>query len=135
MRKTIVGLDHVGIAVKKIDEVLPIYGQLLGLKLTKLKTNRKDKVKVAVFTAGETNVELLQPLSKESPISKFLEKRGQGIHHIAFQVDKIKDTLKQLRSKGAVLVDEKPRIGVEGGKIAFLHPKSTGKVLIELCER
>jgi len=129
----ITGLDHIGIAVKKIDDVLPIYEQFLGLKLKKMETSKQHKIKVALLAVGETNIELIEPMGKESSISKFLEKRGQGIHHIAFKVDNIEKMLEQLKDKGVVLIDEKPRRGIEGGKIAFLHPKSTGNVLIELC--
>jgi len=129
----ITGLDHIGIAVKKIDDVLPIYEQFLGLKLKKMETSKQHKIKVALLAVGETNIELIEPMGKESSISKFLEKRDQGIHHIAFKVDNIEKMLEQLKDKGVVLIDEKPRRGIEGGKIAFLHPKSTGNVLIELC--
>ena len=131
----IIGLDHVGIAVNKMDDVLPIYERLLGLKLNKLEEAKHHKIKAAFLAIGETNIELIEPLDKESPVSKFLEKRGQGIHHIALRVNDIEKMLEQLKAKGIVLIDEKPRTGIEGGKIAFLHPKSTGNVLIELCER
>jgi methylmalonyl-CoA/ethylmalonyl-CoA epimerase len=129
----IIGLDHIGITVNKIEDVLPIYEQFLGLKLEKMETSEQQKIKAALLTVGETKIELIEPLDKESPVSRFLEKRGQGIHHIAFKVDNIEKTLEQLKDKGVVLIDEKPRRGIEGGKIAFLHPKSTGNVLIELC--
>lgn len=131
----IIGLDHVGIAVNRMDDVLPIYQQLLGLKLEKLKDAEQHKIKAAFLAVGETSIELIESLDKESPVSKFLEKQGQGIHHIAFRVNNIEKMLEQLKAKGIVLIDEKPRTGIEGGKIAFLHPKSTGNVLIELCER
>lgn len=134
MNNMIIGLDHIGIAVKKIDDVLPFYEQLLGLKLEKSKEAKQRKIKAAFLTVGETNIELIEPLDKEGPVSKFLVKRGQGIHHVAFEVDNIEKMLKQLKANGVVLIDEKPRMGIEGGKIAFLHPKSTGNVLIELCE-
>ena len=130
----IIGLDHVGIAVNKIDDVLPVYEKLLGLKLKSLKESKQHNIKAAFLAVGETNIELIESLNKESPVSKFLEKRGQGIHHIAFKVDNIEKMLEQLKNKGVVLIDEKPRMGIEGGKIAFLHPKNTGNVLIELCE-
>lgn len=130
----IIGLDHIGIAVNKIDDALLVYEQLLGLKLENLKEAKNHKIKAAFLAVGETSIELIEPLNKESPVSKFLEKRGQGIHHVAFKVDNIEKMLKLLKNKGATLIDEKPRIGVEGGKIAFLHPKSTGNVLVELCE-
>jgi len=132
--KMITGLDHIAIAVEKIDDILPTYEKLLGLKLESLKEAKQHKIKAAFLDVGETSIELIEPLNKESPVSKFLEKRGQGIHHIAFKVDNIEKTLKQLKNKGVVLIDEKPRIGIKGGEIAFLHPKSTGNVLIELCE-
>ena len=131
----IVGLDHIGVAVKKIDDTLTIYEKLLGLKLEKIKESEQQKIRAALFTVGETRIELIEPQSPESPVSKFLEKRGQGIHHIAFKVNDIEGMLKQLKEAGVVLIDEKPRTGIDGGKIAFLHPKSTGDVLIELCER
>ena len=128
------GLDHIGIAVHSIGDILPIYQQLLGLKLEKLKDSTEHKIKAALLIVGETKIELIEPLDTESPIFKFLEKHGQGLHHISFKVDNIEETLDKLRAKGAILIDEKPRIGFEGGKIAFLHPKSTGNVLIELCQ-
>jgi len=128
-------LDHIGIAVHSIEDTLPIYTQLLGLKLVKLEDAKQHGIKAALLAVGETNIELIEPLDKESPISKFLEKRGQGIHHIAFKVDNIEKSLDQLKAKGVALIDKKPRIGFEGGKIAFLHPKSTGNVLIELCQK
>ena len=128
-------LDHIGIAVHSIEDTLPIYTQLLGLKLEKLEDAKQHGIKAALLTVGETNIELLEPLNKESPISKFLEKRDQGIHHIAFEVDNIEKSLDELKAKGVALIDKKPRIGFEGGKIAFLHPKSTGNVLIELCQK
>lgn len=130
----LVGLDHIGVAVDSIKDMLPLYEQLLGLKLRECKIVKAHKIKVALLTAGETTIELIEPLNKESTLSKFLEKRGQGIHHIALRVTNLESMLKLLKNKGVVLVDETPRIGVEGGKIAFLHPESTGNVLIELCE-
>lgn len=130
----IVGLDHVGVAVSRLDNVLPVYERLFGLRLEGVRESKEQKIKAVLFAVGGTNIELLEPLDKESPIAKFLEKRGQGIHHIAFRVDNIEEMLEQLKAKGVVLIDEKPRRGIEGGKIAFLHPKSTGDVLIELCE-
>jgi methylmalonyl-CoA/ethylmalonyl-CoA epimerase len=130
----IVGLDHVGVAVSRLDTVLPVYERLFGLRLEGVRESKEQKIKAVLFAVGGTNIELLEPLDKESPIAKFLEKRGQGIHHIAFRVDNIEEMLGQLKAKGVVLIDEKPRRGIEGGKIAFLHPKSTGDVLIELCE-
>jgi methylmalonyl-CoA/ethylmalonyl-CoA epimerase len=131
----IIGLDHVAIAVSQLDEALESYQKALGLKLEKITVVEEQKVKVALLLAGETRIELLEPTTKESVVARFIEKRGEGIHHIALEVANIEDSLKQLKEKGIVLVDEKPRIGAEGGKIAFLHPKSLKNVLIELCER
>jgi methylmalonyl-CoA/ethylmalonyl-CoA epimerase len=131
----IIGLDHVAIAVSQLDEALEIYQKALGLKLEKITVVEEQKVKVALLLAGETRIELLEPTTKESAVARFIEKRGEGIHHIALEVTNIEDSLKQLKEKGIALVDEKPRIGAEGGKIAFLHPKSLKNVLIELCER
>ena len=128
------GLSHIGIAVKDIYSTLPIFERLLGLELEEIKESQQHKIKAALFKAGDTKIELLEPLNNDSPISKFLNKRGQGIHHIAFKVDNIEKMLEQLKVKGVALIDEKPRIGIEGKKIAFLHPKNTGNVLIELCE-
>lgn len=130
----IVGLDHIGIAVNNIDDFIPLYEAVLGLKLRKTKEAIEHKVKVAFFGVGNANIELVEPLGKDSPVAKFLEKRGQGLHHISFKVDNLERVLEQLKRKGVALVDEKPRIGVEGAKIVFLHPKATGNVLIELCQ-
>lgn len=131
----ILNLEHVGIAVNKIDQTLPIYTQTLGLKLKAIRESKHNRIKAAILTTGNTAIELIEPLDKESPIARFLEKRGQGVHHLAFAVDNIEQALQQLRNQEITLIDEKPRSGIEGGKIAFIHPKSTGDVLIELCER
>jgi len=130
----ITGLAHIGIAVNKIDEALQIFEKTLGLKLEKTTTVEAQKVKIAFLHAGETRIELLEPTDKESTVAKFLEKKGEGIQHIAFNVTNIENMLQQLKSKGINLIDETPRKGAEGGKIAFLHPKSTKNVLIELDE-
>ena len=130
----ITGMEHIGIAVNRIDDVLNFYKDLLGLKLEKIEESRQHKIKAALLIVDDMKIELIEPLDKESPISKFLARKGQGIHHIAFGVDNLETMIKQLKSNGVILIDEKPRIGIEGQKIAFLHPKSTGNVLIELCE-
>jgi methylmalonyl-CoA/ethylmalonyl-CoA epimerase len=127
-------LDHIGVAVNNLDAALTIYHNILGLKLEKIETVTDQKVKVAVLKVGETKIELLEPTEKASPIANFLEKRGEGIHHIALRVKGIEDALQELKAKGIVLIDEKPRTGVENKKIAFLHPKSLRNVLLELCE-
>jgi len=130
----IVGLDHIAIAVSKLDEALQIYQKILGLKLEKTMVVEDQKVRLAFLLAGETKIELLEPTATESAVARFIEKKGEGIHHIALKVTNIESILKQLKEKGIALVDEKPRVGAEGGKIAFLHPKSLKNVLIELCE-
>ena len=127
-------IDHIGIAVKNLDEQIHFYSDVLGLPLEKIETVPDQKVRVAIFPIGETRIELLEPTSNDSPIAKFLEKRGQGIHHIAYFVRDLEGNLEILEKKGIELIDKQPRIGAEGSKIAFLHPKSTYGVLIELCE-
>jgi len=128
------GLDHVAIAVNKLDDALEIYEHQLGLKLEKIRVVEQQRAKVALLRAGDTRIELLEPTDAESTVAKFLEKRGEGVHHIALLVSDIEKHLKELKDKGIVLIDEKPRTGAEGGKIAFIHPKSTKNVLIELVE-
>ncbi len=128
-------VDHVGVAVSNLDEALAIYTDLLGLRLHGTEVVEEQKVKVAFLPVGDTEIELLESTDPEGPIAKFIEKRGQGMQHIAFRVDDIEEALEQMKRKGVRLIDEKPRYGAGGARIAFLHPKSTGGVLIELCER
>ena len=130
----IVGLDHIAIAVSNLDEALLIYQDILGLKLERTMVVEDQKVRLAFLLAGETKIELLEPTAAESAVARFIEKKGEGIHHIALKVTNIEAFLKQLKEKGIALVDEKPRVGAEGRKIAFMHPKSLKNVLIELCE-
>ncbi len=129
------GLAHVAIVVNNLDEALKIYERQLDFKLEKLRVVEQQKVKAALLRAGDMTIELLEPTDAEGTIAKFLEKRGEGIHHIALSVSNIEGHLMELKEKGIALIDEKPRIGMEGGKIAFIHPKSTRNVLIELVER
>lgn len=131
----ITGLDHIGIAVNNLNEALQIYERVFGLKLVKIKTVEEQGVKIALLLAGETKIELLEPTNEESPIAKFIAKKGEGIQHIAFTVSNIDSSLEEMKRKGIALIDEKPRIGFEGHKIAFVHPKSTKNVLMELCEK
>ncbi len=128
------GVEHIGIAVRNLDEALRIYETILGLKAGKIRVVEDQKTKVAQLFAGKTKIELLEPTDEESPVAKFLNKRGEGVHHIALKVTNIGDSLRRAKEQGLTLVDETPRIGVDGFKIAFLHPKSTKNVLIELCE-
>ena len=135
MKNLFIGVDHVGIAVKNLEEALEIFEKKLGLKLEKIRVVKEQKVQVAVLsTGGETKIELLEPTSPDSPVAKFLEKRGEGIHHIALKVKGIEDLLSKLKNKGLKLVNEEPRRGIDGAKIAFIHPKSTKNTLIEFCE-
>jgi methylmalonyl-CoA/ethylmalonyl-CoA epimerase len=127
-------IEHLGIAVKSIEASLPYYEQVLGLKCYNIEEVADQKVKTAFFKVGQTKIELLEPTSEESTIAKFIEKKGEGIHHIAFAVPSVKDALAEVESKGVQLIDKVPRSGAEGLSIAFLHPKSTGAVLTELCQ-
>ncbi|UCD97334.1 MAG: methylmalonyl-CoA epimerase [Candidatus Bathyarchaeota archaeon] len=127
-------VDHIGVAVEKIEDLLPFYEKTLGLSLEEIKESKTNKVRGATLQVGETRIELLEPLGEDSPLANFLRKKGEGIHHIAFAVSDLEKVLKQLKRGGVALIDETPRIGIKGDKIAFLHPKATGHVLIELCE-
>jgi methylmalonyl-CoA/ethylmalonyl-CoA epimerase len=128
-------MDHIGVAVDSLDEAIELYS-VLGLKLEGIHVIAEQKVKVAFFsTGGETRIELLEPTDPESPVAKFIERNGEGVHHISLKVRDIEGALEKLKNEGLKLVDEKPRVSVGGGKIAFIHPKSTRKVLYELCER
>ena len=127
-------IEHIGIAVKSIEEQLPYYEGILGLKCYNIETVEDQKVKTAFFMIGQTKIELLEPTSEESTVAKFIEKRGEGVHHIAFATKNLGEALKEIEAKGVRLIDTQPRAGAEGLNIAFLHPKSTGSVLTELCE-
>lgn len=130
------GMDHVGVAVKSLDEAVKVYRDLLGFKLEGIHVLTERKMKVAFLTTGgQTNVELLEPLNSKSTIAKFLETRGEGIHHFAMKVKNIEAALAEYKKKGVTLIDETPKAGAGGAKIAFVHPKSTRGVLLELCER
>lgn len=126
-------IEHLGIAVKSIEASLPYYEQILGLKCYNIEEVADQKVKTAFFKVGQTKIELLEATSEDSPIAKFIEKKGEGIHHIAFAVPDVQKALDEAAEKGVALIDKAPRGGAEGLKIAFLHPKSTCSVLTELC--
>lgn len=128
-------VDHIGIAVKNLDEALKFYTEVLGLEATGTEEVAEQKVKVAFLPCGDSELELLESTSPDGPIAKFIEKNGEGIQHIAIRVDNIEATLAELKEKGVRLIDEKPRYGAGGASIAFLHPKATGGVLLELSER
>jgi len=127
-------VSHIGIAVKSIDEALKLYRDILGLSVEGFEVVEEQKVRVAFIPIGETRIELLESTDPNGPIAKFIESRGEGIQHIAFQTDDIEAELKKLKEKGLRLIDEKPRRGAHGAKIAFVHPKSTYGVLLEICE-
>ena len=128
-------VDHIGIAVKSLDETLKFYQEMLGLELQGEEVVEEQKVKVAFLPLGDTEVELLESTDPEGPIAKFIDKKGEGIQHIAFRVENIEEAIAELMSKGVKMIDEKPRYGAGGAKIAFCHPKSTNGVLVEISER
>ncbi|MEY8001827.1 methylmalonyl-CoA epimerase [Clostridium sp. Mt-5] len=128
-------IDHVGIAVKSIEESLKFYEGVLGLKCSGTEEVKSQKVITAFIPLGESELELLEPTSDDSPIAKFIEKNREGIQHIAVRVDDVEASLEELKKQGVRLIDEKPRDGAGGAKIAFVHPKSTKGVLLELCQR
>jgi methylmalonyl-CoA/ethylmalonyl-CoA epimerase len=127
-------INHLGIATKGIDEALKFWGDALGLENIHTEVVEDQKVRVAMLPIGESRIELLEPTSDDSPISKFLDKRGGGIHHIAVEVDDIEAALARLKSQGMRLIDETPRVGAEGSLVAFVHPSSSGGVLLELVQ-
>ncbi|MCB9248830.1 MAG: methylmalonyl-CoA epimerase, partial [Ignavibacteriales bacterium] len=127
-------IEHIGIAVKNLDESIKYYEDVLGLKCYSIEEVTDQKVKTAFFKVGQTKIELLESTQEDGPIGKFIEKKGEGIHHLAFHVKNIENALDEANSKGIRLIDEKPRKGAEGLNIAFLHPKSTNGVLTEFCE-
>lgn len=128
-------IEHIGIAVKSIDEAKNYYEKVLGLKCYAVEEVKDQKVKTAFFMVGQTKIELLESTETDGPIGKFIEKKGEGIHHIAFAVRDLPQALAQAKSNGIQLIDEKPRKGAEGLDIAFLHPKSTFGVLTEFCAK
>ena len=127
-------IEHIGIAVKDLDASIKYYEDILGLKCYALEEVKDQKVKTAFFMLGQTKIELLESTDPEGPIGRFLEKKGEGVHHLAFAVDGIEQALEELDAKGVQLIDKSPRKGAEGLDIAFLHPKSTKGILTELCE-
>ena len=135
MNFKILGIEHVAIAVSSLKEPSKVFGNILGIDNTSTEEVIDQKVVTDIFDTGRGKVELLEATSDDSPISNFLEKRGNGVHHIAFLVDDLEIALKDLAESGIDLIDRSPRIGAEGMLIAFLHPKSTGGVLVELCQK
>jgi methylmalonyl-CoA/ethylmalonyl-CoA epimerase len=131
---TIRKINHIAIAVSNLEEAAGFYQTVMGLTLSGIEVVTAQKTKVGFFKIGETSIELVQPAVPDSPLVKFLETKGQGIHHICLEVDDIEAEVKTLLEKGATLIDQEPRPGAHNTRVAFVHPKSSGGVLIELCE-
>ena len=127
-------INHIGIAVKSLEDSLHIFQDILGMQCSNIELIEEQKVKTAILPVGESKIELLESTSPEGTIARYIEKKGEGIHHIALEVDNLNVVLASLKENGVQLIDQEPRYGVGGTKIAFLHPKSTNGVLIELCE-
>jgi methylmalonyl-CoA/ethylmalonyl-CoA epimerase len=127
-------INHIAIAVNNIDEAAKFYQNVLGLKLSGVEVVEAQKTRVGLLKIGESNIELVQPSEPDSPVAKFLETKGQGIHHICFEVDDVEAEVKAFLEKGAMMIDQKPRPGAHNTRVAFVHPKSSNGVLIELCE-
>jgi methylmalonyl-CoA/ethylmalonyl-CoA epimerase len=127
-------IEHIGLAVANLENAIAFYEKILGLTCYNIEEVADQKVRTAFFMVGQTKIELLESTDPEGPVGKFIEKKGEGIHHIAFSVEKIEDYLAYAEEMGVKLIDRSPRKGAEGLDIAFLHPKSTAGVLIELCE-
>lgn len=128
-------VDHIGIAVKNVAESAKLYTDVLGLGLTGMEEVAEQKVRTSFIPTGESELELLETTAPDGPIGKFIEKNGEGIQHIALRVENIEEALEELKQAGIKLIDEKPRYGAGGAKIAFIHPKATNGVLLELCQR
>jgi len=127
-------IEHIGIAVKNLEKAISFYEDVLGLKCYAVEEVKEQKVKTAFFKVGQTKIELLESTDPDGPVGKFIEKRGEGVHHIAFSVNNLSKKLKEVEQKGVQLIDKVPKKGAEGLDIAFLHPKSTFGVLTEFCE-
>ena len=128
-------IEHIGIAVKDLNKAMKKFETLLGSACYKIEEVREQKVRTAFFKIGDTKIELLESKDQQGPIGKFIEKKGEGIHHIAFEVENLIEALREMEASGFQLIDTKPRKGAEGLNIAFLHPQTSGGVLIELCEK
>jgi len=127
-------ISHVGIAVSSIEEASPFYRDVLGMQFEGTEVVEEQKVKVAFFAVGESRIELLEPTADDSPVAKFLEKNGPGVHHVAYEVADLEQRLAALKAEGVRLIDESPRTGAHNTRIAFMHPRASGGVLTELCE-
>ena len=128
-------IDHIGIAVKSIRSAGKFYTEIMGLEIEEIETVADQKVSVAFLPITDSEIELLESIDPDGPVAKFIDSRGEGIQHIAFRVDNIEEDLRELKEKGVRLIDQEPRKGAGGAKIAFVHPKETNGVLVEICER
>ncbi len=128
-------VDHIGIAVKDLNKAIKFYEEVLGIKCVDTEEIEEQKVKTAFLPIGDTEIELLESTEADGPIAKHIEKRGEGVQHIAYRVENIEEAIEKMKEKGIRMIDEKPRYGAGGAKIAFAHPKDTYGVLIELCEK
>ncbi|WP_078545882.1 methylmalonyl-CoA epimerase [Litchfieldia alkalitelluris] len=128
-------IDHIGIAVHSLEDSLPFYTDILKISLEHVEEVASERVRIAFLRVGTVKIELLEPLDETSPIARFIEKRGEGVHHIALGVESIEERIREIKSEGIKMINESPKVGAGGANIAFLHPKSTGNVLFELCER
>ena len=127
-------INHIGIAVKSLEESIPFYRDQLAMPFAGIEEVAEQKVRVAMLQVGESKIELLEPTSADSPVAKFIEKNGPGIHHLAYEVEDLEAAIVRMMAKGARMIDEKPRAGAHGSRIAFVHPKSSNGVLTELCQ-
>jgi methylmalonyl-CoA/ethylmalonyl-CoA epimerase len=130
----ITGINHIGIAVKSLEDHIPFYRDVLNLQFLGIENVPDQKIRLAMFKAGDIQIELLEPVSPDSTINKYIENKGEGLHHIAYQSDNIENDIEDLIEKNISMIDEKPRKGAHDTKIAFIHPKSSGKVLTEICQ-
>ena len=128
-------IDHVGIAVKSVEQAGRFYTEILGLGVEEIETVAEQKVNVAFIPVTGSEVELLESTAPDGPVAKYIDSRGEGVQHLAFRVDNIEEALQELKAKGIRLIDQEPRIGAGGARIAFIHPKETNGVLVEICER
>jgi methylmalonyl-CoA/ethylmalonyl-CoA epimerase len=127
-------INHIGIAVKSLEESIPFYRDQLAMPFAGIEEVAEQKVRVAMLQVGESKIELLEPTSADSPVAKFIEKNGPGIHHLAYEVENLEAAIVRLMAEGARMIDDKPRAGAHGSRIAFVHPKSSNGVLTELCQ-
>ena len=128
-------LDHIGIAVRNIEQRLKIWRDIFGIQIQGIEQIAEQKVRVAILTVGDVNIELLEPITEDSPVAKYIAKRGEGIHHLSFEVGDVEKKIDELKKHGLRMIDEIPRKGTHGSRIAFIHPASTGGILIELTEK